>query len=90
MKKFHYIGSLVKTRRKNHEKKLTQEDVAKALGFGSHLISNIERERSSVSIRNIVPLCRVLGIDTDEMIEAMVKDYEHCLKNRVQKYMLTL
>ena len=55
------LGERLRAKRK--EKKLTLQDVAKAAGFSTGFISQIERGITVPSLTSLVAVCRVLGMD---------------------------
>ena len=57
----HEIGAEIRARRKRLL--LTQEDVADLAGVNRRLVSEVERGAVSVTLRNLIAICRAVGLD---------------------------
>ena len=60
------FGQYIKTARK--ERKLTQTDVAEALGVSRVYVSYIERGQREVDLADALRICEVLGVDIRDFV----------------------
>lgn len=75
MREFYYIATLL--REKRIAKKMTQEELGKALGYTSgQVFSNTERFCCSLPEASMKKVSEILDISKEEMIEAIAKDYK--------------
>ena len=74
MRKFNHIAKLVRINR--HKLGLSQNDIAKMIGFASsgQFVSNVERGLCSIPFRKVKTAAAVLGIEPSEVIDAIVED----------------
>lgn len=79
---FDNIAALVRTKRADHPKELSQTDLSTLLGYkNGQFISNVERGLCSVPLKKLPELCSALSIPRDEVINALVSDLKaECLK----------
>lgn len=81
MKSYNNIATLIRTKRLEHPKKYSQNDVAGLLGFeGDELISDIEEAECNVPLSLMPKLSKVLDIDPNEFMSAVMKDHEESLE----------
>lgn len=78
--KFERIAEVVKEYRL--EAGLSQLQLSHILGYqNGQFISNVERGQCSVPFKKVTPLCDALDCHTDDIVEAMVADYEGRILN---------
>ena len=71
---------------KREQKGLTQEDVAKSLGYTSkQIVSNWERGLCTPPLASLAPLTKILGIKKSEMIEIFLKETEQAIERQFNK-----
>ena len=76
-KTFNHIAKLIKDARIYHPDFLSQEIVAKELGYGSaQFISNVERGLCGVPYKKMPKLCKILNIEMQDAINALKSDLE--------------
>jgi len=69
------IASYIKEGRLN--KKMTQSELASALGLMvPQFIYNIENEKNNIPISMIKPICKILGLNKNKLINLMVDEYK--------------
>ena len=85
---FRHISQLIK--RARHETRLmySQAELAHLMGFCAQLISNVERGLASIPAKHIVSVSDLLGIPYDDVIQAILNDYEFKLRTIVQRELL--
>ena len=75
---FDNVANLVKTARLVEG--ISQSDVSKKVGYkNAQFISNVERGLCSIPRKNMLPVSRVLKIDPEALLSAMVLDYSMSL-----------
>ncbi|MEE8886818.1 MAG: helix-turn-helix transcriptional regulator [Eubacteriales bacterium] len=68
------------------KKGLTQVELARIIGVTPGCISNIENDRISISLKNMIILSRVFDMTLDEFIGEIVPDYEEkALNNQLER-----
>ncbi len=70
---FENLGAQVKELR--IQMKLTQSEVAKALDVTPGYISNVENNRTAMSLRVLIYYARLMNISLDSLIGKIVPDY---------------
>ena len=79
---FSYIAKLVKEKRIQHPKGLSQAELSNLLGYkNGQFISNVERGICAIPLKALKDLVKILEIPKDELVEAMLKDYEETVLN---------
>ena len=58
------------------EKHMTQNDVARRLGYEAYVISNWEQGRSEPSLNDLRKLSYVLEVTTDELLDMEIFKYK--------------
>ncbi|MBC7537760.1 MAG: helix-turn-helix transcriptional regulator [Bacteriovorax sp.] len=82
MRRFNNIATLVKTKRIQHPECYSQLELANLLGYKCEkLIAHIEEAECDVPLEVMPKLSKVLNIDPDDFIEAVLKDHEESLDN---------
>ena len=76
------IGENIKAQRK--QKKLTQEELAELVGVTPQAVSRWEREVGYPDIAQIVPLAKVFGVSTDEILGACSGNDEEQIKEYIR------
>lgn len=79
MEKENY-GTLVKNLRIEHG--LTQNQVAKSLGVTPGYISNVENNRTAMSLRILTYYARLVGRSLDSLVGELDPDYEETALDR--------
>lgn len=78
------IGKKIKEYREN--RKLTQEDVAKELDINSKHYGRIERGENSCTITNLITLCNLLGVSSEDILGSLtITKPDNGLNNDFQK-----
>lgn len=86
MRTFKNIANLVKTKRIEHPENLSQMEVSNLLGFKcDRLISKLENAQCNVPLKVMPKLSKILNIDQDDFIEAVLKDHDESLENYFNK-----
>lgn len=86
MKTFNNIASLVKTKRSEHHKNYSKEDLSALMGLKSEsLITKIEEANCSVPLKSMSKLSQVLDISPDDFKDAILKDHEESLERYFRK-----
>lgn len=81
---FEGIAELVKNYRLNHPKKLSQVELSNLLGYkNGQFISNVERGICSIPLKALRELQNILNIPQDELVSAMVRDFEVTIINHL-------
>lgn len=82
MRKFENIARLMRIKR--HQLGLSQNDIAKMIGFSSsgQFVSNVERGLCSIPFRKIKTTAHILEIEPSELIEAILDD-ERLFMNQI-------
>lgn len=87
MRSFKNIAKLIRTKRINHPKNLSQSELSQMLGYkNGQFISNVERGLCNVPLKMLKKISDVLEIDHKELKEAILKDNEETLDNFFNKY----
>jgi transcriptional regulator with XRE-family HTH domain len=82
---FSGIANLVKKYRLQHSDKLSQVELSNLLGYkNGQFISNVERGICAIPLKALKDLVRILSIPEDELLAAMVKDYEQTIINHMR------
>ncbi len=71
-------GAFIRSRREALG--ISQSPVGEAIGYTAQFISRIETGHVPLPRKHITALAKVLRIDADHIISAMVQDYEDALK----------
>lgn len=80
------IADLVKKYRLLHPKKLSQVELSNLLGYkNGQFISNVERGICSIPLKALGDLMKTLAIPQEELVKAMVKDYEETVINHLNE-----
>ncbi len=58
----------LRIRKVRMERKMTQDDLAEALGMSSSFVSNLELGKQSMNIRTLITIVQKLGISADWLI----------------------
>lgn len=66
------------------EKKISQVKIAKALGVSSQYIANVERGVCNLAPIYIKKTCKMIGLDTELLIDVMVDDCRSSLKKIIK------
>lgn len=83
---FEGIAELVKTYRLKHPKKLSQVELSNLLGYkNGQFVSNVERGICSIPLKALRGLQDILSIPQDELVRAMVKDFEETVLNHLNE-----
>jgi transcriptional regulator with XRE-family HTH domain len=86
---FKNVADLIKSARGKLCPPLSQGDVATLLRYrNGQYISNIERGLCSLTMSRFLEATEVLKIPREQLIEAMVKDYESNIRQEVQRQVL--
>ena len=81
---FNGIADLVKKYRLQHPKKLSQVELSNLLGYkNGQFVSNVERGICAIPLKALGDLMRILSIPQDELVAAMVRDYEQTIINHL-------
>lgn len=81
---FNGIADLVKKYRLQHPKKLSQVELSNLLGYkNGQFVSNVERGICAIPLKALGDLMRILSIPQDELVRAMVQDYEQTIINHL-------
>ncbi len=81
---FNSIAQLVKKYRLQHPKKLSQVELSNLLGYkNGQFVSNVERGICAIPLKALGDLMRILSIPQNELVAAMVKDYEETIINHL-------
>ncbi len=87
MRSFKHIAKLIRTKRINHPKNLSQLELSQMLGYkNGQFISNVERGLCNVPLKMLKKISDVLEIDHGELKQAILKDNEETLDNFFNKY----
>ncbi len=87
MRSFKNIAKLIRTKRINHPKNLSQSDLSQMLGYkNGQFISNVERGLCNVPLKMLKKISDVLDIEHRELKEAILRDNEETLDNFFNKY----
>ncbi len=87
MRSFKHIAKLIRTKRINHPKNLSQSELSQMLGYkNGQFISNVERGLCNVPLKMLKKISDVLEIDHGELKQAILKDNEETLDNFFNKY----
>jgi transcriptional regulator with XRE-family HTH domain len=63
-----------------HPKRFSQSELSNVLGYkNGQFISNIERGLCSIPLKNLNQVIDILNIDREELMRAMMSDYESIL-----------
>lgn len=82
---FSEIAQIVKTYRLKHPKKLSQVELSNLLGYkNGQFVSNVERGICAIPLKALGDLMRILSIPQDQLVAAMVKDYEATIINHLE------
>jgi transcriptional regulator with XRE-family HTH domain len=82
---FNGIANLVKKYRLEHSDKLSQVELSNLLGYkNGQFISNVERGICAIPLKALKDLIRILSIPEDQLLSAMVKDYEQTVVNHLR------
>lgn len=79
-------ASLIRSKRENLN--MTQTELARRLGWEksqSMFVSNIENCKVQLPIKKIDKVLLTLGIDQDELIEAMALDYKNAIEDEIEE-----
>ena len=80
MRSFKNISNVIRISRNFGEKRMTQGELSKALGYkNSQFISNVERGLCSIPMRKIDVTAEALGIMPSKIKDAMVTDFKNTL-----------
>jgi transcriptional regulator with XRE-family HTH domain len=81
---FESIAILVRTKRLAHNKKYSQSDLSKLLGYkNGQFISNVERGLCSIPLKMLTRLSTVLEISKEDIKLAVLKDYEKTIEEHL-------
>jgi hypothetical protein len=76
MEKGRYVGKLIKSHREAHFKNYSQADLSFLLGYkNGQFISNIERAKCSLPVKEMVLVSELLNIDLEVFKNAYIKDF---------------
>lgn len=79
---FQHIARLIKDRRLAHHKGYSQAELSELLGYkNGQFISNVERGICAIPLKTLKKVGEVLEIPKDELMGAMLNDYEATLDN---------
>lgn len=82
---FASIADIVKKYRLLHPQKLSQVELSNLLGYkNGQFISNVERGICAIPLKALGDLKKILNIPQDELVKAMVKDYEETILNHLE------
>jgi len=85
MRCFENIARLIRTKRMNHPKGLSQSELSHLLGYkNGQFISNVERALCSIPLKMLARVAEVLHISHEELRDALLKDQEKTLNNYLQ------
>lgn len=65
------IGQAIRKFRK--ERKISQQSINDAMGFGASWLSDVERGKQTITFNNILKLCDLMGINIDELTDYIMK-----------------
>lgn len=83
---FEGIATLVKKYRLKHPKKLSQVELSNLLGYkNGQFVSNVERGICSIPLKALRDLQRILMIPQEELVNAMVSDFEKTVVNHLNE-----
>lgn len=87
---FKHIAFIVKKYRKMKAQQLTQkisqEELSKLLGYkNGQFISNVERGKCSVPLKSLAKLANTLDIPVEELVDAVVKDFQETVYNHMRE-----
>lgn len=86
MRTFKNIAKLVRTKRSEHPKHLSQSELSVLLGYkNGQFISNVERGLCNVPLKMMKQITDVLNIDPLELKKAILKDHEETLISYLNK-----
>jgi hypothetical protein len=86
MRSFQHIAELVRTKRLEHPKKLSQLGLSQLLGYkNGQFISNVERGLCNVPLKMMKKISEILDIDSEELKKVILKDHEVTLTNFFDK-----
>jgi hypothetical protein len=81
---FSGIAQLVKNYRLQHPKKLSQVELSNLLGYkNGQFVSNVERGICAIPLKALGDLVRILNIPQNDLVKAMVRDYEETIINHL-------
>lgn len=87
MRTFMNVANLVRIKRQEHPKKLSQGKLSKELGYkNGQFISNLERGLCSIPLKGMRRFIEVLGINEEELKDAILKDYEETIEYYLNEY----
>ena len=79
---FQHIARLIKDRRLAHHKGYSQAELSELLGYkNGQFISNVERGICAIPLKTLKKVGEVLEISKDELMKAMLNDYQTTLDN---------
>jgi transcriptional regulator with XRE-family HTH domain len=82
MRCFKNIATLIRTKRINHPKGYSQSELSHLLGYkNGQFISNVERALCNIPLKMLKRVSDVLGISSEDLKEAILKDHEETLNN---------
>jgi len=87
---FEHISLIVKKYRKMKAQqlpqKVSQEELSKLLGYkNGQFISNVERGKCSIPLKSLAKLANILDIPVEELVEAVVKDFQETVYNHMRE-----
>lgn len=86
---YEHLGTKIKTLRT--EMNLTQTDVANALHVTPGYISNVENNRTAMSLRILTYYAKLLGISLDSLVGEIDSDYqEDALSREIMEYVSSM
>lgn len=86
MKTFNNIAALIKAKRIAHPKKYSIKELSQLMGYSCEKrITNIEEAQCNIPLKAISRFSKVLAIDQNEMIQAILKDHRESLDNYFEK-----
>lgn len=86
MKSFRNIAELIRIKRIEYPKRMSQADLSILLGYkNGQFISNVERGLCSIPPKIIIRVSEVLEIEPEELKTAILKDYDESLSKFIKK-----
>jgi hypothetical protein len=83
---FENIAKTLKKYRLQHPRKISQVELSNLLGYkNGQFVSNVERGICAIPLKALNDLQRVLSIPQDELVQAMVKDFEQTVLNHLDE-----
>lgn len=80
MKSHNHVATLIKTKRSEHPKRYSQDELSALLGFKCNtLIARVEDAQKHVPFKVMPKITKILDIKQDDFIKAALKDHEESL-----------